>query len=226
MGAGMVRIWAVLLAGPVAFLVGIIAISVALAAMGVPAERIGADATAYAPHLLAGVLTVLAVLAWRLPLGVLWALPERGRAAQDMGIGAAVGVVLAVAYLVVLAPLLARLQGMADYVPAGAVLETVSASIPLFFVTNILLAPVVEETIYRGFALRELTRRHGRIAAVVLSCAAFGLLHWTGGLWYMVLTGVVAGGAFAALALWRGGLLAPFGAHFTLNAIEFAYAAN
>ena len=82
-----------------------------------------------------------------------------------------------------------------------------------------ILAVVARALVSRSSAI-------GRIAAVVLSCAAFGLLHWTGGLWYMVLTGVVAGGAFAALALWRGGLLAPFGAHFTLNAIEFAYAAN
>jgi hypothetical protein len=55
---------------------------------------------------------------------------------------------------------------------------------------------------------------------------AFGVLHWTGGLWYMVLTGLVAGGSFTALALWRGGLVAPFAAHLTLNMIEFAYAAN
>jgi membrane protease YdiL (CAAX protease family) len=58
----------------------------------------------------------------------------------------------------------------------------------------------------------------------VVSCIVFGLLHWTGGVWYMALTGVVAGGAFAALALWRGGLAAPFGAHLTLNVIEFGAA--
>ena len=42
----------------------------------------------------------------------------------------------------------------------------------------------------------------------------------------MVLTGLVAGGTFAALALWRGGLVAPFAAHLTLNGIEFASTLN
>jgi membrane protease YdiL (CAAX protease family) len=220
------RLWAVLLAGPVLFLAGIIGVSVWLGASGVPPERIGAEAAGYAPQLLVGVLLGLAVIAGRLPVADLWAVPSRGRVLTDAGIGAVVGAVLALAYLVALAPLLTQLQALGDYVPPGEVLATVSASIPLFFVANVLLAPMVEETIYRGLGLRELTLRHGRTAAVVLSCVAFGLLHWTGGLWYMVLTGVVAGGSFTALALWRGGLVAPFAAHLTLNMIEFAYAAN
>ena len=60
---------------------------------------------------------------------------------------------------------------------------------------------------------------------MLISCAAFGALHWTGGFWYMLLTGTVAGGSFAALALRRGGLIAPFAAHLTLNLIEFVYVA-
>lgn len=220
------RLWSVLLAGPVLFLAGVVGVSVWLGATGVPPERIGAEAAGYAPQLLAGVLLGLAVIAWRLPLAALWAVPAPGRAMVDAGLGAVVGAVLALAYLTVLAPLLTQLQALGDYVPPGEVLATVSASIPLFFLANVLLAPVVEETIYRGLGLRELTQRHGRAVAVVLSCAAFGVLHWTGGLWYMVLTGVVAGGSFTALALWRGGLVAPFAAHLKLNMIEFAYAAN
>lgn len=220
------RLWAVLLAGPGLFLAGIVGVSVWVGASGVPPERIGAEVAAYAPQLLVGVLLGLAVIALRLPLAALWAVPAPGRALADAGIGAGIGAVLALAYLTVLAPLLTVLQAWGDYVPPGEVLATISASIPLFFVANVMLAPVVEETIYRGLGLRELTRRHGRGIAVVLSCAAFGLLHWTGGLWYMVLTGVVAGGSFAALAVWRGGLVAPFAAHLTLNLIEFGSAAN
>lgn len=223
---GGLRLWGILLAGPVLFVVGIVGVSVWLGAGGVPPERIGAEAATYAPHLLTGVLLGLAMIALRLPMAKLWAVPAPGRAMRDAGVGAAVGVVLAVAYLTGLAPLLTRLQAVGDYVPPGEVLTTVSASIPLFFVANVLLAPWVEETIYRGLALRELTVRHGRAVAVVLSCVTFGLLHWTGGLWYMVLTGLVAGGTFAALALWRGGLVAPFAAHLTLNGIEFASTLN
>ncbi|MDZ7869384.1 MAG: CPBP family intramembrane glutamic endopeptidase [Rheinheimera sp.] len=82
----------------------------------------------------------------------------------------------------------------------------------MFFIANVLLAPLVEETIYRGYALPLITTHVGVTWAVVITCIFFGLLHWSGGLWYMLLTGAVAGGAFAGPALWRGGILAPFAA--------------
>jgi membrane protease YdiL (CAAX protease family) len=104
------------------------------------------------------------------------------------------------------------------------VLPTVSSSIGLFFIANVLLAPLVEETLYRGIAIPLLSNHLGVFWAVVLSCVFFGLLHWAGGFWYMLLTGVVAGGAFAGLYSWRGGVLAPFAAHLALNLIEFVYA--
>jgi membrane protease YdiL (CAAX protease family) len=128
-------------------------------------------------------------------------------------------------YLYWLAPLLETLQStIGDFVPPGAVLPTVSSSIGLFFIANVLMAPLVEETLYRGIAIPLLSNHLGVFWAVVLSCVFFGLLHWAGGLWYMLLTGVVAGGAFAGLYYWRGGVLAPFAAHLALNLIEFVYA--
>jgi membrane protease YdiL (CAAX protease family) len=42
----------------------------------------------------------------------------------------------------------------------------------------------------------------------------------------MALVGGLAGGVFAGLFLWRGGLLAPFVAHLTLNSIEFIFASR
>ena len=221
--SGALRIWALLLAGPLLFLVAILLVSVAMAASGTPPDLIGAAVAAHATGILAAVLAVLAALVvWLLPLRDLWALPGPQRALADVLIGAATGAVIAVAYLTVLAPLLVMLQSnLGDYVPPGAVLETVSAGAGMFFLANVLLAPWVEESLYRGFALRALMPRFGVWGAVVLGCLAFGLLHWTGGIWYMVLTGVVAGGAFSALAVLRGGLLAPFAAHLTLNLIEF-----
>ena len=64
----------------------------------------------------------------------------------------------------------------------------------------------------------------GVAGAVAISCLLFGLLHWTGGIWYILLTGAVVGGTFAGLFLWRDGVLTPFVAHLTLNLIEFFYA--
>ena len=222
MGRGA-PVWLMLMAGPVLFVLAIIAVSVWVGAQGIPPEQIGAVVPLYAPHILLGVLAALAVLVlWRLPMRQLWAWPEGSRPAGDAALGALVGVALAVAYLSVLAPAMTILQrDIGDYVPPGSVLAAVSGNLWLFLVANVLLAPWVEETIYRGHAMTRVSAR-----AVVLSCLAFGALHWTGGLWYMVLTALVAGGAFAALRVARGGLMAPFAAHLTLNLIEFGWAAS
>ena len=55
------------------------------------------------------------------------------------------------------------------------------------------------------------------------SCLFFGLLHWTGGFWYILLTGFVAGGIFAALFLWRRNIVATYAAHLALNLVEFLF---
>lgn len=116
---------------------------------------------------------------------------------------------------------MARLQALGDYVPPGAVLATVSASLLPFFLANVILAPLVEETLYRGQLLAGFSRRFGQAWGMVLSCLAFGLLHWTGGVWYMLLTGILAGGLFATLARSRGGLWSAYAAHLALNLVEF-----
>lgn len=60
-----------------------------------------------------------------------------------------------------------------------------------------------------------LVQSFGTASGVALSCIAFGLLHWLGGLWYTVLTGLVAGGLFAGLRLWRGSCWPPLLLIFT-----------
>lgn len=89
---------------------------------------------------------------------------------------------------------------------------------------DVLLAPVVEEVLYRGYAIPALTERAGLAGAILISCIGFGLLHWPGGLWYMAATGLIAGGMLATLYVWQGTLLAPLTAHFVLNVVEFAAA--
>ena len=51
----------------------------------------------------------------------------------------------------------------------------------------------------------------------------FGLLHWVGGLWYMLMTGILVGLPFALIAVKRKNILWVFIAHLTLNLIEFIY---
>lgn len=135
-----------------------------------------------------------------------------------------VGVVTAVIYFTTLSPLMQMFQRtLGDYVPAGELFPALSASIMPFFLANVLLAPFVEENLYRGYALTRLNGRFQSWAAIFISCLFFGLLHWTGGFWYILLTGFVAGGIFAGLFVWRGNIVAAYAAHLALNLVEFLY---
>lgn len=218
------KAWLLLTAGPMLFLLGIVGASIFLSVREVPEAQIPERVTALVPHILLGVLVCLAALMARFVSQVraVWLLPDRSKALSDIMIGLLAGFLLAILYLYWLAPLLETLQRLfGDFVPPGAVLPAVSSSIGLFFIANVLLAPLVEETLYRGIAIPLFTTHLGALRAVALSCMLFGFLHWAGGLWYMLLTGVVAGGVFAGLFYWRGGVLAPFAAHLALNLIEF-----
>lgn len=224
------KAWLMLTAGPALFLLGIVMISIVLGARGVPAAQIPGRVTAFAPHILLGVLLLLAALLALLfaaEARVAWVLPPLARSLTDVSIGVIAGALLAVAYFWWLAPMLEALQrSVGDYVPPGSVLPAVSGKLGLFLVANLVLAPWVEETLYRGIALPLLAAHVGVFWAVVLTCLFFGLLHWAGGFWYMLLTGVVAGGLFAGLLLWRRNILAPFAAHLMLNLIEFIHASR
>ncbi len=154
-----------------------------------------------------------------------WRFPVGPSATRDIALGIVAGGTLGVLYLFVLSPVLAFVQrDLGDYVPPGEILPTVSSAMSDFFVANVLLAPFVEESLYRGYAIVRLSEQMSRTKAAVVSCVFFGLLHWAGGLWYIVITGSVAGGVLVAIRLWRGSLIAPFMVHLTLNTVEFAYA--
>ena len=222
------KLWFVLTAGPALFFVSILFLSVFFGARGVPATHIPERIAALAPHILLIVQACLAVLLLAVfanQARVAWQFPELAKASSDIWVGLLIGATLGVLHLFAFAPLLETLQRtIGDFVPPGEVLPTVSRGIVVFFIANVLLAPLVEETLYRGIALPVLSSFLGIPWAVVISCLLFGLLHWAGGFWYMLLTGVVAGGVLAGLYLWRGGILAPFAAHLALNLVEFFYA--
>lgn len=221
-----VKTWLLLLAGPVLFLLAIVGASVFLGLKGADATQIAERVPLFMPQILLGVLLGLGlIIFFMLRVVAMWALPHAAKAMGDVAIGVLAGVLLAVSYIFWMSPALEVLQRtIGDYVPAGSVLAAVSGSIGVFFIANVMLAPLVEETLYRGYAIPLLTTHFGVGWAVGITCLLFGLLHWPGGIWYMLLTGVVAGGAFAGLFLWRDGILAPFVAHLTLNFIEFCYA--
>lgn len=224
------RVIVTLTLAPLTFLAAIVGFSIALGSdaggdSAVIAERLSDSVPQL---LLTGQLLLVGLLGWVIrrdrlrPRDLGWHRPPSGRLAADLGLGVAVGGALAAAYFLLLAPVLDRLQrATGDIVPPGELLSSFRTGLVAFFVANVVLAPLVEETLYRGYALPRLREKWSPVTAVALSSAAFGILHWSGGLWYIAATALLAGVPFALLTQWRGSIVAAFAAHLTLNTIEF-----
>ncbi len=215
---------------PVLFLLVIVAFSIYYGAQAQgDANVIAQKTTAATPYILLTVQLLLLVTQFAifrrqgLTLSQIgWQAGAGKEAWKEILLGAAFGASLGILYIYVLSPLMTAAQtAFGDYVPAGELLPSLGTAIIPFFLANVILAPFVEENIYRGFALTRLMPRFGTVGAIVISCVFFGLLHWSGGFWYMLLTGVVAGGLLAGLFVKRKNILAPFGAHLALNIVEF-----
>jgi len=83
-------------------------------------------------------------------------------------------------------------------------------------------AGIVEESIYRGYAIRRLSLRMGTGWAMVVSSVLFGPLHWGEGLWAMV--GAMIDGAFlAGIFIWRRNLLTAVVAHAVINVVSILW---
>lgn len=153
-----------------------------------------------------------------------WQLNEGQTWVKEALLGVLVGAPLGVLYIYVLSPLLTTVQrAVGDYVPPEEILSSLGSSVLPFFIANVILAPIIEENIFRGFALSQLRKHFSPPITFIFSCLVFGLFHWGGGFWYIVLVGTVAGGVFAGLYMWRRNIVSAFAAHLALNIVEFLF---
>jgi len=90
-------------------------------------------------------------------------------------------------------------------------------------ITMIVLAPLVEETVFRGWLMRSLTTCMRPLAAVLISGTIFGALH----IWlarYSLEMGLElfsVGYALAFVCLWSGSMIPNVAGHMTLNLTAF-----
>ena len=224
--------WLLLGLPPVIFLLGIVVASIYYGFQGQtdPGQISQSVANSMSPILLAIQLVLLGLFLWvkrasGLGWGVIgWKTLPNQKLWQEFLIGAVPGAVLGLLYVFALSPMLTAVQkALGDYVPAGELLPSLQNGLLAFLAADVLLAPFVEENIYRGFALGHLAERFSQPLAILISCLFFGLLHWAGGFWYILLVGGVAGGLFATLFTRRGNLIAPYAAHLALNLVEFLF---
>lgn len=150
-----------------------------------------------------------------------WQVGEGKKWWKELVLGILIGAPLGLLWIFALEPILSTIQGtVGDYVPAGSLFPALGAAILPFAVANVVLAPFVEENIYRGYGMVKLLPRFGVRGTILLTSLFFGLLHWSGGFWYILTTAIIVGIPFAILRQRRGNIIAPFGAHLALNLVE------
>lgn len=152
-------------------------------------------------------------LGWRLPGGSksLW---------RESAVGLVSGLLLWLFSAFALIPVLELARATLGDLPMGtgpAFVEGLIASnrIP-WLVVGCVSAGIVEESLYRGYAMLGLSSRIGNGWAVVVSSFLFGVLHFGDGLWPMFGT-MVLGALLASLSRWRTNLIAPAIAHAIFN---------
>jgi membrane protease YdiL (CAAX protease family) len=155
----------------------------------------------------------LSCLGWRLPAGKksLWLEPA---------VGLVTGMVLWVFIAFALTPLLELAQRVIGDLQLGTgavgVGRLVAANRIPWLVVGSVSAGIVEESIYRGYAMRRLGSRMGRGWALVVSSILFGFVHFGEGLWPMLGT-MILGSLLVGISRWRGNLVAPAVTHAVIN---------
>jgi hypothetical protein len=96
----------------------------------------------------------------------------------------------------------------------------------MFGIFAVLLGPVFEEVVFRGFIQPLLTRDLGSIAGILMTAGAFGLLHGPeySGSWQYVVLITFAGACFGVIRYWSGSLTPAILMHAGFNAVFFVAA--
>lgn len=222
------RTWLNLILAPIWFLIVIIVFSAYYSNAGIPAEEIGSKVSDQTPLIILIVQLLLLTTLLSSTRHESFHLFKDAWINADWKIQSLIGIVtgciIAGLYIYLLSPLRIYLQiTLGDYIPAGETAEVFRKQIYIFFVANVVFAPYVEENLYRNFALSNFLHNFGRLKSVLLTSLFFGILHWTGGFWYMLMTAVFVGIPFAILTIQSQSIVCAFVSHLTLNIIEFAY---
>jgi membrane protease YdiL (CAAX protease family) len=105
--------------------------------------------------------------------------------------------------------------------PIETVLQDPRAAL-LFMLTAVLVAPVVEETLFRGYLYPVIARSFGAGAGVFITGTLFGLLHsvqlWGG--WWQIALLIAVGIVFTLVRARTGTVLASFIVHISYNALQ------
>ncbi len=87
----------------------------------------------------------------------------------------------------------------------------------IYFISIVLLSPIVEEILFRGFFLRRFCMEFGMTVGILLSSVLFGLCHSFGGILGAILFGICV----SILYIKSNNIMVPIFAHFLNNLLSF-----
>jgi membrane protease YdiL (CAAX protease family) len=151
-------------------------------------------------------------------------LPPRN-ALKDIGVGVGTAVLMLFASGLVLVAVRALVDLVAGHPVSGPeqVPDTVKGGyLAVTGVVVVILAPMAEETLFRGFLYKALRRRFRVWPAALISALFFGLVHFQGLRFLLIIPSLMVVGIALALAYERRqSLLASIVAHATFNLLGF-----
>jgi len=159
----------------------------------------------------------------------LWVVMRRGHKATSLGwrwprragIWAGIGALTAAYAILGVYGVIVQALGLDELQPKSAFPEVVferPVLIALVGVMVLALAPIAEETFFRGFVFGGLRRRWGIVWAALASGVLFGLMHLQAG---AIVPFTAIGVVFALAYSYTGSLLPSIWAHLAFNSVSF-----
>lgn len=227
------RLWTNLILAPIWFLITIVVVSIYFGGKGVSEKDIPIKITENTPTLIlivqVSLLITLLLTTRKDSFNIFkngWTTDKKKLPIDILG-GILTGIILATSYIYIFSPLQTYLQvNFGDYIPAGETMSVLGNQTLIFLLANVVFAPFVEESLYRNYSLTRFLENYSQTKSIIISVIMFGLLHWVGGIWYILMTGILVGLPFAIITIKRKNIVWVFVAHLTLNLIEFIYIAT
>lgn len=224
------RPWLNLILAPIWFLIVIVAFSIYFGGKGISEKDLPLKIAENTPTLIlivqVFILVTLLLTSRKDSFNILktgWTIDKTKLPIDVLG-GIITGTILAMLYFYIFSPIQTYLQlNIGDYVPAGETMTVLAKQTIPFFIANVIFAPFVEESLYRNYTLTAFLEKYNLTKSIIISVIMFGLLHWVGGIWYILMTGLIVGLPFAFIAIKRKNMVWVYSAHLTLNLIEFIY---
>ncbi len=92
-----------------------------------------------------------------------------------------------------------------------------SPLLPALFATSVIVAPIAEETFFRGFVFGGLRGRWGAVRGGAASAALFGLAHPD---LFLIVPVTILGALLVMLYVWTDSLWGPIAVHAMFNALQ------